>query len=234
MKEKILNVFFPRTCPVCGEVVKGQDKFVCDKCKGKVFYMKEPKCAKCGKSLKEDGTLCKDCREHKHAYEKGVCLFQYAGGIKESMYRFKYKNAREYGAYYGWETAKRYGKLFEQWGIDYIMAVPVSKKKEIKRGYNQAYVYAKEISRYTKIPMDKKCLVRVEDTKPQKEFVGIARKKNVENAFAIYEEKAKEYNKVLLVDDIYTTGSTIDACTRVLKAAGVKEVYFVCISAGVL
>ena len=91
MKEKILNVFFPRTCPVCGEVVKGQDKFVCDKCKGKVFYMKEPKCAKCGKSLKEDGTLCKDCREHKHAYEKGVCLFQYAGGIKESMYRFKYK-----------------------------------------------------------------------------------------------------------------------------------------------
>ena len=112
MKEKILNVFFPRTCPVCGEVVKGQDKFVCDKCKGKVFYMKEPKCAKCGKSLKEDGTLCKDCREHKHAYEKGVCLFQYAGGIKESMYRFKYKNAREYGAYYGWETAKRYGKLF--------------------------------------------------------------------------------------------------------------------------
>ena len=115
MKEKILNVFFPRTCPVCGEVVKGQDKFVCDKCKGKVFYMKEPKCAKCGKSLKEDGTLCKDCREHKHAYEKGVCLFQYAGGIKESMYRFKYKNAREYGAYYGWETAKRYGKLFERY-----------------------------------------------------------------------------------------------------------------------
>lgn len=86
---------------------------------------------------------------------------------------------------------KALGKLFEQWGIDCIMAVPVSKKKEIKRGYNQAYVYAKEISRYTKIPMDKKCLVRVEDTKPQKEFVGIARKKNVENAFAIYEEKAK-------------------------------------------
>lgn len=83
--------------------------------------------------------------------------------------------------------------------------------------------------------MIKKCLERVGGYKSQqKEFVGIARKKNVENAFAIYEEKAKEYNKVLLVDDIYTTGSTIDACTRVLKAAGVKEVYFVCISAGVL
>ena len=112
--------------------------------------------------------------------------------------------------------------------------MPVSKKKEIKRGYNQAYVYAKEISRYTKIPIDKKCLVRVEDTKPQKEFVGIARKKNVENAFAIYEEKAKEYNKVLLVDDIYTTGATVQACTEALQEAGVEQVYVgvICIGEG--
>ena len=112
------------------------------------------------------------------------------------------------------------------------MAVPVSKKKEIKRGYNQAYVYAKEISRYTKIPMDKKCLVRVEDTKPQKEFVGIARKKNVENAFAIYEEKAKEYNKVLLVDDIYTTGTTIDTVSEVLLKGGAERIYYICVSIG--
>ena len=72
MKEKILNVFFPRTCPVCGEVVKGQDKFVCDKCKGKVFYMKEPKCAKCGKSLKEDGTKT---AESISMHMKKACVF---------------------------------------------------------------------------------------------------------------------------------------------------------------
>lgn len=234
MGEKIINIFFPRTCPVCGKIVKVSGELICKECKREVRYISEPKCQKCGKRLKENVSLCKDCKEHKHEYDRGVCVFEYAGPIKESMYRFKYKNAREYGEFYGLETAKRYKRLFDKWNIDCIMAVPMYKKKEVARGYNQAYVFAKAVSKYTGIPIIDKCLVRTKNTIPQKEMIGIQRKKNLENAFAIYKGKIKDYKRVLIVDDIYTTGSTIDACAGLLKAAGVEEVCFLCISTGVL
>lgn len=234
MREKFINIFFPRTCPVCGKVVQESGGLICQDCKRKVRYISEPKCQKCGKSLKESVSLCKDCKNHKHIYNQGVCVFEYAGEIKESLYRFKYKNVREYGEFYGTEAVKRYKKIFEKWKIDCIMAVPMYKKKEIQRGYNQAQVFAKAVSKHAKIPMVNKCLIRTRNTIPQKELTGIQRKKNLENAFAIYKEKIKGYQRVLLVDDIYTTGSTIDACAGLLKAAGIKEIYFLCISTGVL
>ena len=105
------------------------------------------------------------------------------------------------------------------------------RKKERKRGYNQAEVFAKSLADYSGIPVDGRLVGRVRNTTPQKELNDQERKKNLKEAFALIREDAG-YRKVLLIDDIYTTGSTVDAIAEVLRSAGVEEIYFLCISIG--
>jgi ComF family protein len=106
--------------------------------------------------------------------------------------------------------------------------------KKMQRGYNQAEILAKEISKYTQIEMYENILTRTRATKPQKDLMGLNRKKNLENAFKISKNVVK-LRKILLVDDIYTTGCTIDECAKALLNAGADEVYYVsvCIGTGV-
>jgi ComF family protein len=113
-----------------------------------------------------------------------------------------------------------------------MIPVPLFKKKKIKRGFNQAEVIAAKLSGRLQIPYNAKILCRVKDTEPMKQLDHARRKKNLEKAFKISKNIVK-LNKVLLVDDIYTTGSTIDECSTVLLAAGAEEIYFICLSIGV-
>jgi ComF family protein len=104
------------------------------------------------------------------------------------------------------------------------------RKKEKRRGYNQAAVFARQLSQKTGIPVAK-AVSRIRDTRPQKELNDTERKNNLKNAFQNGKIIVK-YNKILLVDDIYTTGSTADAVSEVLLAAGAEEIYFLCICIG--
>lgn len=232
MLEKIAKVFFPDVCPICGKVLKKGQK-ICKECGEEIVIIEEPKCVKCGKPLTDSGKLyCADCNKKKHFFEKGVSVFEYSGTLRESIHRFKYENTREYADFYGSVAGRKYGKIFRQWGIDIIIPVPMYNKKVRRRGYNQAEVFAKAVSAYTGINMEEKILVRIKDTVPQKELSDEQRKENLSKAFAVDADKLCGVRNVLLVDDIYTTGSTIDACAKLLLAAGVEKVYFLCISAG--
>lgn len=230
MIEKIADIFFPRVCLVCGKVLK-EGKRICDECSTNIKIITEPKCIKCGRALCSDENIyCEDCVDKKHFFEQGISLFEYSGEFQKVMYRFKYDNAREYADYYGMKTAEIYGNTFTEWGIDVIIPVPMYIKKKVARGYNQAEVFAKKVAQYTKIPLDTKSLIRRKSTLPQKELADEMRRLNLSNAFALDTSQIAEYKKVLLVDDIYTTGSTIDACAKLLRRAGVEKVYFLCIS----
>ena len=109
--------------------------------------------------------------------------------------------------------------------------MPIHYRKMIKRGYNQAELIGRELGKALNIKVDSDYLIRALNTKPQKEMDKSRRKKNVENAFKITDNVVK-YNKIILVDDIYTTGSTIDECAKVLLMAGVSEINFVSLSIG--
>lgn len=232
MLEKLTEAFFPKVCPVCGRIPDG-NKMICAECSKEISIIEEPKCIKCGKPLIKDESLCcGDCNRKTHLFEKGVSLFTYEGAFRDSIYRFKYDNAREYADFYGRMAKKLYGAVFKKWNIQTIIPVPLYHQKEIKRGYNQAQVFAKYVSKYTGIPIDEKCIIRKKMTVPQKELSDEMRRENLSGAFAVDVTRASKYKRVLLVDDIYTTGSTIDACAKVLLAAGVEKVYFLCISAG--
>lgn len=225
------DVFFPKSCPMCDEVMKS-GMLICKKCEPKLVYIDEPKCKKCGKQIESEvAEYCADCLKTNHYYKRGIAAFQYNDMVSHSIYRFKYHNRRTYAEFYGSAIAEKYREEIRRWHAGVIIPVPIHERKMIKRGYNQAELIAKELGKNLNIKVDGGILKRVVNTRPQKEMSRNERKKNMEKAFKI-SKSVVEYKKIILVDDIYTTGSTVDACAKVLLAAGAEEVNCVCLSIG--
>ncbi len=229
--EEIVSLVFPRRCPVCDEVLMA-GKYICEDCRKKLCFIKEPVCKKCGKTLeREQQEYCSDCVRKKHFFVQGKAVFAYQKEMKKSMYRFKYSNKREYADFYAAEAAKLYSGWVKHREIEVIVPIPMYFWKKRRRGYNQAEVFARRLGKQLHIPVTGKIVKRIRNTRPQKELNDVERKENLKKAFKIAPDIVK-YRKILLVDDIYTIGSTMDAVAEVLLEAGVKEVYFICVCIG--
>lgn len=196
-----------------------------------MWIIEEPRCKKCGKPIRQkEAEFCYDCEREDLCYEQGRSLWIHKMPVSSSIYAFKYKNRRVYGEVYGREMAKMFRKIIRLWEIDVIVPVPLHRKKQKKRGYNQAEILAKEIGFRVGIPVDTTLIKRKKNTVPQKEFTRKERKKNLKNAFEVTGKV--EGKRVLIIDDIYTTGSTIDSISILLKKAGAEKTYFLTISIG--
>lgn len=227
--KKILGIIYPKTCRFCGKV---SEKELCDVCAKKVIYIEEPRCKCCGKPVRyAEQEYCYDCQKNTHAYEQGKSLWIHKMPVSLSIYQFKYKNRRIYGEFYAKEMARLYGNLIRFWGVEVIVPIPLHRRKKRLRGYNQAAVIAKELGKIMGIPVDCNSIVRNRYTRPQKELNDKERKQNLKQAFSVT-NKWKNYKRVLLIDDIYTTGSTIDTVAEELKKNGVQKVWFLTISIG--
>lgn len=231
--KELTDLVYPRRCPLCDGVLgpDEQKKLICSECENKPVYIHSPYCFKCGKQLSDPNEeYCADCRKRNHSFVRGVALYDYSS-IRVSMYRFKYSGRAEYAEFYGREIADAFGDLFGKWGIEAVVPVPMYSGKERMRGYNQAEKLAESIGRESGIPVFPGLVRRVRNTKPMK-LLGVGeRAANLKNAFNIASNDVK-FSKVLLVDDIFTTGATIDAVADVLMDAGVSYVYFVALSIG--
>lgn len=151
--------------------------------------------------------------------------------MRSSIYRFKYDNKREYADFYTEELVRVYGNWIKSLQVDAIVPIPLHKKRKVSRGFNQAEVLACGIGKKLNLPVMPEVMVRTKNTVAQKELNDKERQENVKNAFKIPSNEVK-LKKVLLVDDIYTTGSTIDAAAKALKSKGVEKVYYVCLCTG--
>lgn len=200
---------------------------VCMRCGRPLSSREQEYCADCGKSIRSR----KKERGEGDGFRQGKSLFLYKGAVREMMYRFKYQNRREYGDFFARTAAEIHREWLEKIKPQVIIPVPMYGPKRRRRGYDQAEVFARELSRWTGIPCDLRCVRRIRNTKPMKRLDDIQRKNNLKNAFQIA-RKGIKYKRVLLVDDIYTTGSTAAAVTKVLKEAGAGEVYMMSISIG--
>ena len=147
------------------------------------------------------------------------------------MHQLKYHQRQEYGHFYGRYAAACAGEQIRLWGVEVLIPVPLHPKRMEKRGYNQAEIIAREIGRILRIPVDTKTVIRKINTKPQKELNDKERRINLRNAFAVTLPKLP-WKKILIIDDIYTTGSTVDGVSLALKAAGAEQVYFLTIAIG--
>ncbi|SFH74351.1 comF family protein [Pseudobutyrivibrio sp. OR37] len=183
--------------------------------------------------MKENEQYCITCKTAGHSFDQAKSVFRYTGEMKNAMYRFKYGNRRCYGDKFANHAIKNYGNWIKEKQIDVIIPVPMYDKKKKRRGYNQAEVFANSLSKIAGIPVESGFIRRNTDTVAMKQLNRLKRKKNLLKAFTIIKNDV-QFRKVLIVDDIYTTGSTLDEVARVLKDGGVKEVYGLCICAGQL
>lgn len=230
----ILNVLFPRRCPVCGEIVSRPGGLICPDCLKRLSPVKSPVCKRCGKEVATEQTeYCPDCLRHKRTFDGGMALLHYNEAARRSMAAIKYQNRREYLDFYAAAVKTRFGQKIARLGIDVLVPVPVHKSRRRERGFNQAEELARRLEKYLGIPVGTDLLKRTRKTAPQKELTPSERFKNLANAF-VAAPMPEGIRTVLLIDDIYTTGSTAEACTRVLKAAGAKKVYVLvlCIAGG--
>lgn len=227
-----LRVIYPAHCPVCDRILRFNGGKICAACYHQLTYIKEPRCKKCGKQIeKYEEEYCFDCAGQSHVYTKGLALLLNSGAGKRSVYAIKYRHKREYVDFYTDELLQRYGKEIASWGAQMLVPVPLHRKKELQRGFNQAAVIAASLGKKLRLPVEKRALRRIVNTRPQKELDNRWRKKNLEKAFIVSKNVVK-LKKVILIDDIYTTGSTIDACAKVLLQAGAQEVFYISLSIG--
>ena len=200
------DILFPRRCPVCGGIVLPKGDLICPGCMTKLSWVRRPVCKKCGKEvLDETIEYCYDCTRHKRSFDYGLSLINYDDTASRSMARIKYNNRREYLDFYSEAMVRKMGKRIRFMDGDALIPVPVHPSRRRERGFNQA----EELARRLSGPLGK----------------------NLEQAFTASVLPSGIKN-IILVDDIYTTGSTIEACTRALRKAGAEHVYFVTIFIG--
>lgn len=231
IKEALLNLAFPRRCPVCDDIVPAAEGLICRSCREKLQYIMEPRCRRCGKQIfDESKTFCSDCMNRKHVFDYGYALYDYQS-MRKSIYRFKYGGRCEYAEFYAEDLFEKLKEEIRMMEADSIVPVPIHASKRRTRGYNQAELIAAGLSRLTGIPMYPDYVKRVKKTVPLKELELNERQNNLKKAFNISSDVVK-LNKTILVDDIYTTGSTLDAVALELKRHGVKNVYFIALCIG--
>ncbi len=234
--EEIGNLLFPARCPVCDKAVPypNRKEGICTECLEKLPLTNNSTCYKCGRQL-FDGQKewCEDCirTRQKHLYESGMALCSYDDLMRESVYRLKYGKRREYAKTYGRLMGKRFGEVLTRLKVSSIVPVPLHPKRQKERGYNQAAVLAREIGRACKIPVYEDLVMRVRNTLPLKSMTPVQRQNNLKKAFKIRRNDVK-LGVTIVIDDIYTTGSTIDAVSEALIEAGALRVYFMTLAIG--
>ena len=227
----LLNFLFPRKCVMCDRAVaeSGSLGGFCKNCAERLKLIKGPVCLTCGRPVEKYREYCNDCGELQHEFIAGRFAFRYSD-IADSVYRFKYDKHPEYAKTYAEVLYRELKPWIESLDADGFIPVPIHKKRLLKRGFNQSELLAKELSKLSGIPCYENLVKRHKNTLPQKNFDRNTRKINVKNSFICVENSVKLSNAIL-IDDIYTTGSTLDSVTGVLKARGIRNVYFVTITA---
>lgn len=229
--QKVIDLLFPRRCPVCGTVLK-MDERICHDCKKTLGYITEPKCKKCGKPIRQTTQeYCTECDKAKHFYDKGIAMFTYNEAMRKSIYQYKYHNKREYADFYADEICHYLGNEILSWKADAIVPIPLHRTKLRKRGFNQAELLACKVGKKLGIPVRNDIICRHRNTKAQKELGDRERINNLKRAFKMIRNDVK-LNTVILLDDIYTTGSTIDAVAKILRETGTSRIYFVSLTIG--
>lgn len=226
------ELLFPRRCPVCDNIVKPFGRLCCDACRQKLRYIGRDYCMKCGKGLSDyEKAYCSQCLVHPKSFSYGRSLYRYES-VAGSVFRFKYLGRQEYADFFGEELYRYLGNFLSQTKAEAIIPVPLHKSRLRERGYNQSALIAKALSLRCGIPCREDVVTRIKNTVPQKKLNYQERQNNLKKAFKLHRNDVK-LNIVVIVDDIYTTGSTVDALSRVLLEGGMKEVFVLTLAAGV-
>ncbi|MBQ3093709.1 MAG: ComF family protein [Clostridia bacterium] len=210
-----LRTVFPRRCIYCGAVTE-PDALSCERCEDLIPVMEEPVCYRCGRTRR----LC-TCKGHRRRFERCVAAMRYEDGAKRAVLRLKYDDSADLIETMAEEMVKALRARVDAARLDMVTFVPLYPKEHRRRGYNQGEYLAKEVADLLGIPCV--CtLKKVYETPPQKSLPRVQRSGNLMGVFDVVAD-VREQN-ILLVDDLTTTGATLDECAKMLKLFDAQSV----------
>ena len=217
LKRIALDLLFPQWCVGCGR----EGEYICQQCRESLSFISPPVCPKCGKPQSE-ARLCSACVNWDSAIDNIRSPLIFDGVIRQAIHELKYRNLRALVPLIA-QLLYEYFRTNSLPG-DVILPVPLHKKRLRERGYNQSLLIARELGKLTGIPVDVHSLVKNSHTTPQAKTTSVEeRRENVAGAFSCTGDNLKG-KSIILIDDVTTSGATLDACAASLKAAGAASV----------
>ncbi|OPX88037.1 MAG: DNA utilization protein GntX [Pelotomaculum sp. PtaB.Bin104] len=227
--DSLLDLFFPSKleCPFCGSVGAG----ICATCRA-LFdqYRQVPRCYRCGRILGQDPQaggvqLCRECRTHAWPFVLARALGPYEGVLRQTIHRLKYGGSRWLARPLAVLMAGEIKSGDISGGFDLIIPVPLARNKLCERGFNQSGLLAKEIGTLLDLPVDGQALHKRLETPAQTGLNRAAREINLQNAFQVADKATINDKDILIIDDVFTTGSTMSAVATTLSQAGAARVF---------
>lgn len=220
---KFLDALYPKNyvCLSCGCEIECNDIALCDKCKNSLPQLNKHRCNKCDATTNEDTHICDLCKSTPMVFDKNYSAFDYSGSIKKMLLGLKYHGAKYNGSTLSYLLYEKY--LTINHNFDLIIPVPLSAERLSERKYNQVEVLLEKFI-LEKCNVVSDVLVRTIDTPHQASLSRRDRLTNLKGAFTITNKRVVKGKDVLLVDDVFTTGATVNECASTLFKAGAKSV----------
>jgi ComF family protein len=223
----LFQFFLPSQCYCCERFLQEGRQGLCSDCLSAIHWIAPPFCTRCGipfVSQEARSHLCGICSEKHRYFTIARALGFYEGPLREAIHRWKYEGKTYLTPLFGEWMTKAYSTYWEVNLFDLLIPVPLHPQRLRERGFNQALLLVKELSCRIGIPYRKRILEKRKPTVPQVNLSGLEREKGVKGVFRLSEEAAVDGKTVLLVDDVYTTGATVNECAKVLLAGGADRV----------
>ena len=224
----LLHILFPRTCFSCGKDLDWDATFpLCPTCENGLTLPGPLICARCGVVLKSGGAHCFHCRGSKEDTFKckiirSACNFnEFSRGLVHAL---KYQGADYVAPYMGEFMARRFSMFTQFADVNLVIPVPLYKARLKKRGYNQSELLARAFCKAANLTLDTTSLLRVRDTQSQTHLGRKERQENMADAFTVSNPPTVKGKTILLIDDVATTGATLEACAQALRKAGAKRI----------
>ena len=232
-----VGLVYPEVCQVCGAArATAVEGYVCGGCRAKVRFIREPFCERCGRPFEGDITQrfeCANCREMEWHFEWARSAVVARDPVLEVIHRYKYQRALWFEPFLAELLIRAAGSFLSGQSGMMIVPVPLHPTKEREREFNQAERLAHRLGAATGVAVSRRLLRRVVPTRSQTQLSRQERLANVRNAFAMRDGQRLNGERIVLVDDVFTTGATTSACARVLRAAGAGEVWVWTVARGI-
>ena len=237
MFKYIINLLYPALCQACGKKSESPEENICRDCLKKIKKRLPPFCTKCGKQLRGDPELqleCSDCKNDEIYFDRAFSVCYYSGTLKDLIHNFKYKKISSLIKEFSDFTLGFIRQYDICKNIDLVLPVPMHRRRLIKREINTSHVMARDVAKRLGTRYDPGILKKHKDTPPQSSLKRHDRIKNIRGSFCIKKAKAPAlYNKnILIIDDLFTTGSTVNECARILKEAGCGNIDVITLARG--
>lgn len=223
--KNLVDFVFPPRCPLCSRPIQSPEPhFLCPSCLSEATFIGPPYCIQCGirfASEAEENHLCGRCLKATPTYGMARAICTFSGSIKTAIHAFKYQN-KTYLAKTLIGLMDRGPLPFNISRYDTLVPVPLHRNRLRERGYNQSLLLARQLGHRHGVPVDQGVLKKIHDSLPQIELTGAKREENVKGVFSLGGDPAGR--KILLVDDVLTTGATVNECARVLLKGGAKKI----------